>query len=174
MRTILKNISKQRWSWLLVAASALTLESTALYFQHVMKVEPCVMCIYERIAVIGIIISGLVGAIAPQYLIIRLVAFAGWAVAAIWGLLLAIEHVNYQLHPSPFASCDFLPNFPSWAPLHQWVPWLFNPTGTCSDIVWQFFDYSMPQWLIVSFSIYTLLFAVILITALLPKQKIIM
>ena len=171
MLSTLKNLSKQRQPWLLLALSALSLELCALFFQHVMLLEPCVMCVYERIATIGIILAGLIGAIAPQYLIMRLIAFTVWIFAAVRGLQLAIEHVGYQLHPSPFATCDFFPNFPNWAPLHEWLPWLFNPTGDCSDIVWQFFGYSMPQWLIVCFVIYILLFLVIAITAILPNKK---
>lgn len=171
MRTTLKNLSKQRWPWLLLASSALTLELCALFFQHVMHLEPCVMCIYERIPMLTIIFAGLLGASAPQKLLIRLIAFLIWIVSAIWGLLLAVEHTDYQLNPSPFATCDFFPNFPSWAPLHEWLPWLFNPTGDCSDIVWQFLGYSMPQWLIVCFSIYVVIFTVVSISALLPTKK---
>lgn len=171
MLSTLKKLSTQRRPWLLLAGSALALELCALYFQHVMKLEPCVMCVYERITMLGIIVAGLIGAMAPQILLLRLIAFSLWAVNAIWGLLLAIEHTNYQINPSPFATCDFFPNFPSWAPLHEWLPWLFNPSGDCSDIVWQFFGYSMPQWLIVSFTIYTLLFVVIAVTALLPNKR---
>lgn len=171
MLSTLKKLSTQRGPWLLLAFSALTLELCALYFQHIMKLEPCVMCVYERLTMLGILLAGLIGAICPQYLLMRLVAFAVWAVSAVWGLLLALEHTDYQMNPSPFATCDFFPNFPSWAPLHEWLPWLFNPTGDCADIVWQFFGYSMPQWLIVSFAIYTLLFVVIGVTAMLPKNK---
>lgn len=171
MLTTLKNLSTQRWPWLLLAFSALVLELSALYFQHVMKLEPCVMCVYERITMLGIIFAGLIGASAPQNLMVRLIAFVVWGISAVWGLLLALEHTNFQMNPSPFATCDFFPNFPSWAPLHEWLPWLFNPTGDCADIVWQFFGYSMPQWLIVSFSIYVVLFVVIAITALLPNKR---
>lgn len=166
----LKQLSTHRWPWLLLACSALTLELTALYFQHVMKLEPCVMCIYERLTMLAIIVAGLIGTTAPQYLVIRLTAFSLWALGAIWGMLLAIEHTRYQLYPSPFATCDFYPNFPHWLPLHEWMPWLFNPTGDCSDIVWTFFDYSMPQWLIVCFSIYILIFLVVAVTAILPAK----
>lgn len=170
MLTTLKDLSKQRWPWLLLAFSAFTLELCALYFQHVMKLEPCVMCVYERAIMVALMLSGLVGAIAPQYLVIRLIAFAGWAVTSVWGILLAMEHTDYQMNPSPFATCDFFPNFPSWAPLHEWMPWLFNPTGDCAEVVWQFFGYSMPQWLIVSFAVYAILFVVIAVTALLPRK----
>lgn len=166
----LKQLSLQRWPWLLLAASALTMELCALFFQHVMELEPCVMCVYERLTMLAIVAAGLIGASSPNNILVRLVAFATWAVGAVWGLLLAIEHTDYQMNPSPFATCDFYPNFPSWLPLHELFPWLFNPTGYCSDIVWTFLDYSMPQWLIVSFSIYTALFLVIAITALLPVK----
>jgi len=166
----LKNLSLQRWPWLLLAASALMLELSALYFQHVMKLEPCVMCIYERITMLAIIFAGLIGASAPSYLLVRLIAFAVWAVGSIWGLLLAVEHVDYQMNPSPFATCDFFPNFPEWLPLHEFMPWLFNPTGDCSDIVWQFMGYSMPQWLILSFAIYVVILLVVAVTAILPAK----
>lgn len=171
MLTSLKNISKQRSPWLLLAASAFALESCALFFQHIMKLDPCVMCVYERIAMLGILSAGLIGATAPQNSIVRLSAFLCWAISAVWGALLAIEHAHYQINPSPFATCDFFPNFPSWAPLHEWLPWLFNPTGDCADIVWQFFGYSMPQWLIVSFAIYCVIFVIIAVSALLPSSQ---
>ncbi|AGH81066.1 disulfide bond formation protein B [Psychromonas sp. CNPT3] len=170
MFLILKNLSKQRWPWLLLASSALTLELCALFFQHVMHLEPCVMCVYERLAMIGLIVTGLIGAIAPQFLLLRLIAFSSWLISAYWGLQLALEHTKYQLDPSPFAVCAFLPDFPNWAPLHLWFPWLFNPTGDCANIVWQFLGYTMPQWLIVSFIIYLVLFIVIAGSALYPKK----
>lgn len=171
MLSNLKTLSTRRSPWLLLAFSAFALELCALYFQHIMKLEPCVMCVYERLTMLGIVLAGLVGSIAPQNIIIRLLAFGLWALNAVWGLLLAMEHTDYQLNPSPFATCDFFPNFPSWAPLHEWLPWLFNPTGDCADIVWQFFGYSMPQWLIVSFAVYCVLFIIIAVTALLPAKK---
>jgi disulfide bond formation protein DsbB len=167
----LKMLSTRRGPWLLLAVSALALELCALYFQHVMKLEPCVMCVYERLTMLGILAAGLLGASAPGNIIVRLSAFILWGVSAIWGVLLAVEHTDYQMNPSPFATCDFFPNFPSWAPLHEWLPWLFNPSGDCGSISWQLFDYSMPQWLIVSFSVYTLLFAIVAITALMPAKK---
>lgn len=171
MLAILKAASKQRWSWLLLTASALSLELCALYFQHVRLLEPCVMCVYERVAMLGILLAGLIGASSPNNVLIRLSAFLLWGISAVWGTLLAIQHTDYQMNPSPFFTCDFFPNFPTWAPLHEWLPWLFNPTGDCSDIVWQFLGYSMPQWLIVSFSIYTLLFVIVATSAVLKTKK---
>ncbi|MGY4565068.1 disulfide bond formation protein DsbB [Erwinia sp. TECH1] len=58
--------SRGRGAWLLMALTAFALEMVALYFQHVMLLKPCVMCIYERCALFGILGAALVGAIAPQ------------------------------------------------------------------------------------------------------------
>ncbi len=163
----LYQLGHKRWAWLLLAAGAFTLELTALFFEHVMDLAPCVMCIYERVAIMGLIVSGLIAAIKPSSWLFRLIGIVGWGISSIWGLLIAIKHVDYQLNPSPFKSCDFFPNFPEWAPLHEWVPWLFNPTGFCSDIVWQFLGYTMPQWVLVSFALFVAIFAVVLIGQLL-------
>lgn len=167
----LNQLASTRRPWLLLAFTAFCLEITALYFQHVMKLEPCVMCIYERIAMMGIIATGLVGAIKPEFFATRWLGFILWGVSAFWGLQLALEHVDYQMNPSPFYTCDFIPNFPQWMPLHQWVPWLFNPTGDCADIVWQFFGMSMPQWLVVCFSLYSLAFLVVVAAQFVSKKS---
>jgi len=120
---------------------------------------------------LAIIAAGLIGASAPQSILIRLIGFMTWSVASIWGLLLAMEHVDFQMNPSPFARCEFFPNFPDWLPLHEMIPWFFNPTGDCADIVWQFLGYSMPQWLILIFSLYAITSIIVAIFAVLPSKK---
>jgi disulfide bond formation protein DsbB len=49
-----------------MAITALLLELAALYFQHVMLLQSCVLCIYERHALFGILSSELVGAFATK------------------------------------------------------------------------------------------------------------
>jgi disulfide bond formation protein DsbB len=91
-------------------------------------------------------------------LITRLIGYLGWGISAIWGLLIAIEHVDIQTAANPFfATCEFVPNFPAWAPLHEWLPNVFSATGDCGDINWSFMDMTMPQWMIIIFAIYTLI-----------------
>ncbi|TLU61836.1 disulfide bond formation protein DsbB [Thalassotalea litorea] len=145
-------------SWWALALSALALELTALYFQYGMGLEPCIMCIYQRVAIFGILFAGLVGALANNSIIGRLIAFLSWGVGAIWGLLIAREHVEMQSNAdSLFFSCDIVPNFPQWLPLHEWIPALFEATGDCGEISWSFLGYSMPQWMIVVYAVYSVL-----------------
>lgn len=49
-----------------MALTAFALEMVALWFQHVMGLKPCVLCIYERCALFGVMGAGLLGAIAPK------------------------------------------------------------------------------------------------------------
>ncbi|MCM2679439.1 disulfide bond formation protein DsbB [Echinimonas agarilytica] len=151
----LSDFALHRGSWLLLALSALVLESTALFFQHVMDLAPCVMCIYERVAMMGLIFAGLIGAINPKVLALRVVGYSMWAVSAIQGLLLSIEHVGYQFPKNPFiVTCGYQAEFPAWARLDDWFPSLFLPTGMCDEITWLFLNLTMPQWLIVCFGVY--------------------
>lgn len=164
MYKFITDLPKSRLPWVLLALTGIGLEACALFFQYVMKLDPCVLCVYERVAMMGIIFAGLVGAIWPQNAAFRYSGFTLWFISAAASLSLAIEHVDIQQNPSPFATCDFFPNFPAWAPLHEWAPWLFNPTGFCDEINWQFLTYSMPQWLIVTSTIYLAVWVIVFTT----------
>ena len=149
--------------WILLAVSALGLEAAALFFQYGLDLKPCIMCIYQRVAIWAIFFAGVFGALAPKQLIVRLVCYGLWGTGAIWGLLLALEHVEMQAASnSLFFTCEFVPNFPSWAPLHEWIPALFEASGDCGEISWQFMGYSMPQWMVVVYGVYTAIFGIVL------------
>lgn len=161
----ISNLATQKKPWALLALTALALELCALYFQYAMDMKPCIMCIYQRVAIWAIFFAGVIVYFAPQQLILRLVGYGLWGTGAIWGLLIALEHVEMQSGTlSLFFTCDFVPNFPSWAPLHEWIPFLFEASGDCGEISWQFLGYSMPEWMVVVYSVYTALFAVVLFT----------
>ncbi|CAM3556793.1 Disulfide bond formation protein B [Vibrio aerogenes CECT 7868] len=150
--TKLNQFSRRRIAWLILFLFVIFFELCALFFQHGMKLAPCVMCIYERIAMLGIAVSALVGLIAPENIIFRIAGLLGWGYTALRGFNLARQHVEYQLHPSPFATCDAFVQLPHWAPLDQWMPWMFKAYGDCSEISWQFLSLSMPQWLVIIFA----------------------
>lgn len=148
----LKTFSQGRLSWALLFFFIVIFEACALYFQHVMNLAPCVMCIYERVAMMGIGGAAIIGFIAPQNIAVRWLGLAAWGATAYKGLELAMQHVEYQFNPSPFATCDLFVTFPDWAPLNKWVPWMFEANGDCAKVVWQFLTLSMPQWLVIIFA----------------------
>ncbi|EGQ9819999.1 disulfide bond formation protein DsbB [Vibrio parahaemolyticus] len=167
----LNQFSKGRVSWLLLLLFIIFFEACALYFQHVMMLAPCVMCIYERVAMMGIGSAAIIGLIAPNNALFRWLGLIGWGLSSYKGLMLAMQHVDYQFNPSPFATCDLFVTFPSWAPLNQWVPWMFEAYGDCSKIVWRFFDLSMPQWLVVIFAGNLVALALIVIAQFFPVKR---
>lgn len=168
----LSNLSTYRWPWGLLLFTTLSLEICALYFQYALELRPCIMCIYQRTAVFGIMLACLPVWITNTMLT-RLIAFIGWGVSAIWGFFIAWEHVDIQgASNSFFATCEIVPNFPSWLPLHEWLPNLFAATGDCGDINWSFLQLSMPQWMMVIFTIYSVIWLVVLSSRLMIKRAI--
>ncbi|OQX31001.1 MAG: disulfide bond formation protein B [Candidatus Sedimenticola endophacoides] len=159
----LHRLPTRKAPWLLLAASALLLELCALYFQYVMGLEPCVLCVYERTAVAGILAGALIGASAPHTVLARLAGFTLWIGGAAWGLGLALEHMAIQ---AGGASCDFLANYPDWFSLDRWLPWMFEPRGFCDEIQWTLFGYSMPQTLVPIYALYLGIAAIILLSRL--------
>lgn len=155
-----------RWPWFVLASSSLILETTALYFQYAMGLEPCVMCIYQRLAIMGIAVSCLPALIAPYIQATRTLSFLGWAISAGWGAMISYEHVQMQNPANLFLamSCDVIPNFPSWLPLHELLPSVFEARGTCGSIDWQLLGLSMPQWMLGVFSSYLLVLVLVLLT----------
>lgn len=157
----LRALAAQRLPWVLLAGSALFLDVCALFFQHGLGLHPCVMCIYERIATLGVLAAGLLGMTDPKRPWVRWSAILLWGYSAFTGLQLALRHVDYQLNPSPFNVCSPYADFPSWLPLDKWIPWLFMPDGDCSEITWQFLGFSMPQWLVAIFAAYLLVCVIV-------------
>lgn len=162
MLRYLNQCSRGRGAWVLMAFTAFVLEMAALYFQHVMMLKPCVMCIYERCALFGIMGAGVVGAIAPKTPL-RLLAILLWIYTAWEGVRLAWQHTMIQLHPTPFVTCDFAVRFPDWLPLDKWLPSVFVASGDCSERSWTLLTLSMPQWLVGIFAAYLLLALLVLI-----------
>jgi len=159
----LNKMTTSQKPWLLLAASALCLELSALYFQYILDLAPCIMCVYQRLAILAIFSAGVIGALGHTNIFARTMAYSLWGTGAIWGLLIAVEHVEMQENSgSLFFSCEFIPNFPTWAPLHEWIPFLFEATGDCGEISWQFFNYSMPQWMIIVYALFSVIFAAVL------------
>lgn len=161
---------KHRAAWLLLALTAFALELVALYFQHVMLLKPCVLCIYQRCALYGVVAAGLVGAIT-RGTTLRFAGLAIWLYSAWEGLLLAMKHTDIQLHPSPFVTCAFFVSFPTWLPLDKWLPAVFSATGDCAVRQWHFLSLEMPQWIIVIFGGYLAVAVLIFLAQFFPPRK---
>lgn len=171
MLAFFKRLSEKRSAWLFLAFSSLALELTALYFQYGMGLQPCVLCVYERLAMVGLCLAGILGFLAPRSLIMRLIALALGLFSSIKGLIISLRHLDLQMNPAPWKQCEFIPNFPETLPFHQWQPSIFSPTGSCNESQWSLFGITMVQWLVFIFAVYVIVLAVILIAQLKKSRK---
>lgn len=149
----------QQWShtrsaWQVLFLSAALLIGAAMYFQHAMELKPCIMCIYQRTAVVGILLAAFIP-LAKNTFFMRLIAYAVWGTASIQGFLIAGEHKEILFGENSFlVPCAIEPNFPSFMPLHEWFPGMFGAPGDCYENTWQFFGMGMAEWMQVIFAIY--------------------
>jgi disulfide bond formation protein DsbB len=148
--------AESRSAWAFLFFTSLSLEIAALIFQHGFDFQPCVMCIYQRTAMWGVVLAA-ASVLIINTLISRLLGYAIWLISSIWGAILAWEHIDMLTAANPFfVSCAPVPNFPSFMPLHEWLPWVFAAPGYCDDESWQFLGLGMPYWMFGIFIAYAL------------------
>lgn len=140
-----------------LACSALM--AYALYAEHVLGLEPCPLCIFQRIAVIALGVAFLAGALAnPKRPGGRAIAGVLALVPALAGIGVAGRHVWIQhLPPDQVPSCG-----PPFEFLRETLPFMklvrkvLTGDGQCAKIEWTFLGQSMPVWTLVSFVVLAL------------------
>lgn len=127
--------------------------SMGAYFQFVQGLEPCPLCISQRIA---ILLTGLVFLAAaihnPGLAGTRAYAIGG-ALAAMAGASISTRHVWIQhLPPDQVPECGpgleyVMQNFP----LAETVKLMLSGTGDCAKVDWTLLGFSMPAWTLLAF-----------------------
>lgn len=172
MIRLFSQLADKKSAWFILFLSALALQIVALYFQYGMNLQPCIMCIYQRTAMYGILLAGLI-VLIKNNLFTRLIGFAGWAVSAGWGFLIAREHVEILNAKNLFfATCEIVPNFPAFMPLHEWLPAIFAAKGDCTENSWQFMSMGMADWMSVIFAAYFVVFVIVFVCRIVDKKRI--
>ena len=120
----------------------------AVFMQLQMGLEPCPMCIFQRIAFAALGLLFLIGAVLgggrSQRAIQGMLAFAAAAI----GTGIAIRHVWVQIGPhDEMGSCGPPLSFLS----QQMGPFevfrtVLTGTADCGNIDWRFLGMSMPMW----------------------------
>ncbi len=163
------NIHKLRFFWLIMVLGALFLELTALFFQHIQGLRPCVMCIYQRVALWGIFLSGIFLLIFCKTYYLRILALITGIYSSSWALYFAIEHNNYLLDTRPWKQCLAKVELFDYLPLDTLFPALFKVTGVCGEVDWRFLGLTMPGTLIPIFFGFLVVFSIALVLSLFRK-----
>jgi disulfide bond formation protein DsbB len=144
-----------RAAYLAIGLIPLGLIGVGLILQHVMGLEPCPLCIFQRIAFLGVALFGLLAAAVAPRPVARAVALL-MLISALVGLGIAAWHVRLQLNPESL-SCGpgldvMLENFP----LTQVLPRVFKGSGDCAQAGWTLFGLSIAGWSLVWFTLLSL------------------
>jgi disulfide bond formation protein DsbB len=144
-----------RWIYVAVATVALGLIGAALFMQHVVGLNPCPLCIFQRMAYMLLAIATLLAAWRSPRPSARAFGVAGVLIALI-GAGIAAWHVRLFQAP-PSLACGpglgaMLENFP----LTQVLPRVFQGSGDCADASAVLFGVSLAGWSLGGFLFLTL------------------
>ncbi|MFC3120541.1 disulfide bond formation protein B [Agaribacter flavus] len=164
--------SKTKLPWLILFSVAFALVCSALYFHHILDHRPCVKCIYQRTAMIGIALSAALP-LVYMHVSTRIIGLLAWLGLSLWGLSVAQSHVELIYFDGLFMPpCPIEPNFPSFMPLHHWFPDVFSATGQCNDNTWQFMSMGMAEWMRIIFGVFTLVSAAVSLSYLIRFRQV--
>lgn len=129
----------------------------AYYAQFVQGYEPCPLCIFQRVALIGLGLVFLLGAIfAPRgpgrWLTGLLFLVTGGAGIAVAGRHLWLQHLPADRVPACGPGLDYMLDV---FPLADVVRMAFTGSGECANIDWSFLGLSMPAWVLLWFVLLT-------------------
>lgn len=132
----------------------------ALYLEHVQGFEPCPLCVFQRVGLIGLGIISLIAFLhhPVNHFVKRSYALFG-TLSILWSAGVAARHVWLQnLPPDQVPSCgpglDYLVDA---LPLKTVLQQVLSGSGECAVVDWTFLGQSLPVWSFVFFAILTMI-----------------
>jgi len=136
-------------------AVAAALLAYAVFAEYGQLYEPCPLCIFQRVAMAGVAVVGLLAALhnprgRAGRLAWGLLAFIAAGVgAAIAGRHVWLQHLPPEQVPACGPSLDYmLESMPSWMDV---VKKVMQGSGECAEVNWALFGFSMPEWTLLCF-----------------------
>ncbi len=141
--------------YLILVLSCVALLSFGYYLQFVDGLEPCPLCIFQRVAYMAIVVIAGIGLIhAPEKFWLRI--YSGLiSVSALIGLSIAARQVWLQhLPPDQLPECgpglDYMLEV---FPFTETLRIVLAGSGECATVDWLFLSLSMAEWSLVCFSL---------------------
>jgi disulfide bond formation protein DsbB len=125
----------------------------ALYLQHYAHLEPCPLCVFQRVSLMSMGIVALIAFIHNPAALGRRI-YAGLSlVGALAGVGVAGRHVWLQHLPADeVPSCG--PGLDYWMdtfPFQEVVQKVLRGSGECAKVDWMMFGLSLPEWTLMMF-----------------------
>ena len=131
-------------------ATCAALIAYALYSQLNLGLEPCPLCIFQRIGIALLGVVFLAAAVHHPRGWGRYLYALAIAMTALATLLVAARHVYVQsLPPGALPSCGApLSVLLKFTPLWEVVRKVLTGSGECSEVNWRFLGLTMPAWVL--------------------------
>lgn len=148
---VLTTLFRPRVWFLLVVLAVAALLAYAYYLQYQMLLEPCPLCILQRVVFFAMGVFALLALLHNPGVKGRWLYGGLIIVAGIIGCLIAGRHLWLQsLPPDKVPECGpglgyMLENFP----LSEVWQTVLHGSGSCATVDWQFIGLSMPGWTLV-------------------------
>lgn len=126
----------------------------ALFLQYRAGLEPCPLCIFQRIFVILLGLLWLLAGLHNPTATGRRIYGGVTAVLAATGVGIAARHVWLQnLPPDQLPGCGYgLQDMLHMFPLSETLALVFRGSGDCTEVAWTFLGLSIPAWTLVFFT----------------------
>lgn len=140
--------SHPRWSFALIGLLCAGLLGYALWVQHVRFLDPCPLCVLQRLAFMALGVIALAAALHGPGKAGRRVYGSLAALAGLAGAAIATRHVWLQnLPPERVPECGpGLDYMLDTMPFAEVMGQVLRGSGSCAEIDWQFLGLSMPAW----------------------------
>lgn len=142
-----------RLIFLLIFLACTGLLGFGLYLEHMQGLEPCPLCVLQRIAYVVIAIIALAGAIhgaenLMKYIYASLIIITSLAGAGIAGRQVWLQHLPADQVPECGPGYEYLMDV---FPLDEALGMIFTGSGECAEINWTFLGFSIAEWSLLMF-----------------------
>lgn len=147
-------LDSPRWVCGGALATAAALMAGALYMQHGMGMEPCPLCVFQRVALmatgamfLGGLLTTSVTWLGRGFCVLALVASG--AGAALAGRHLWLQNLPPDRVPECGPGLDYLMDI---MPLQDVFTTVLSGSGECAEVSWRFLGLSIPGWTLLAFA----------------------
>lgn len=142
----------RKW-FFLVFLGCLGLLAYAMWVQQVDLLDPCPLCILQRVAFMFIGGFALLAALQNPGALWRLIYTLLISLSALVGAGIAGRHVWLQHLPADKVP-DCGPGLEYMLdvfPLAEALQMIFKGSGSCAEVSWQFIGLTMPEWTLIAY-----------------------
>lgn len=151
MLSVLLTHKRSIFAFIFLACVALL--STAYYMEYVQGLDPCPLCMAQRLVFMALAITALIGLIHGSTGVANKIYASVLSLIALGGAAIAGRQVWLQSLPADqVPACG--PGFDyimGAFPFLKAVETLWKGSGSCAEVVWQFLGLSIAGWALVWF-----------------------